>query len=77
MVVSTSVGVRAFVGIGWSPIVGKGLSSNRQIFDQDGDVVSPSGSPEKPKLPLGGNGGENTIAKAITRSLHIELCSWR
>jgi len=66
MVLSPSVGVRAFVGIGWSPMVGKCLSSNRQIFDQDGDVVSSSGSLEQPKLPLAGNGGENTIAKTIT-----------
>jgi hypothetical protein len=66
MVVSLSMSVRAFVGIGWSPIVGKWLSSNRQIFDKNGDVVSSSGSLEQPKLPLAGNGGENTIAKAIT-----------
>jgi hypothetical protein len=67
MEVSSSVGVRrAFVGIGWSPVVGKCPPSNRQIFDQDGDVVSHSGSLEQPKLPLAGNGGENTIAKAIT-----------
>ena len=47
LAVSSSAGVRrAFVGIGWSPIVGKCPPSNRQIFDKDGDVVSPSGSPE-------------------------------
>ena len=29
-------------------------------------VVRTSGSLEQPKLPLAGNDGENTIAKAIT-----------
>jgi hypothetical protein len=67
LVVSSSVGVRrAFVSIGWSPIVGKWMSSNQQLLDQVGDVVSSSGSLGQPKLPLAGNAGENTIAKAIT-----------
>ena len=43
---------------------------------KDGDVVSPSGSPEQPTLPLVGKGGENTIAKMITRILCVGLCSF-